>query len=240
MNTEERTMVIKDLTVKVIRKPIKRLNLAVYPPDGRVRISVPKEVDDETVRLAVISKYGWIKQKIKAIENRSRQSPKELINGKRQYYLGQEYLLKVDYCEEPLSVEIKNKRSLILHINEDTGIEQCKNLLIEWYRWKMKQILPGIVRKWEGKTDLQVQSYRIKRMKTIWGSCNAAHRRIWLNLELIKRPVICLEYVVVHEMVHFLEYYHNAQFMAHMDRFLPQWKTIKKELDRFPPATENW
>ena len=104
----------------------------------------------------------------------------------------------------------------------------------------MKRILPGIVRKWEIKSGLQVASFGIKRMKTKWGSCNPCHKRIWLNLELIKKSINCLEYIVVHEMVHFLERTHNDNFIAHMDRIMPQWRTFRDDLNRSPLAHENW
>ncbi len=84
---------------------------------------------------------------------------------------------------------------LVLNINKDAGLEEREKLLTDWYRKEMKRILPGIVRKWEIKSGLQVGSFGIKRMKTKWGSCNPAHKRIWINLELIKKPINCLEYI---------------------------------------------
>jgi len=240
VSTEERTIIVNELQVKVIRKKIKNLHLAVYPPDGWVRIAVPELIDDEAVRLAVISKFGWIKRKIKSFKDQPRQSARELISWESHYYLGRRYLLDIAYCKKRPSVEIKNKKTLVLHINENTGLEQRERLLIAWYRKEMKRVLPGIINKWEIKSDLQVKSYGIKRMKTKWGSCNPAHRRIWLNLELIKKPINCLEYTVVHEMVHFLERTHNNQFIAHMDRIMPQWRTFRDDLNRSFLTCENW
>lgn len=240
MNTDESTITVNELPVKIVRKKIKNLHLAVYPPDGWIRIPVPEIIDDEAVKLAVISKFGWIKRQIKSFENQPRQSARELITGESHYYLGRRYLLDIAYTEKRPFIEIKNRKTLVLSINEKTGLEQREKLLIVWYRKEMKRILPDIIRKWEIKSELQVHSCGIKRMKTKWGSCNPAHRRIWLNLELIKKPINCLEYIVVHEMVHFLERTHNEQFAAHMNRIMPQWQTFRNNLNRSPLAHENW
>lgn len=240
MSINESTITVNELPVKVIRKKIKNLHLAVYPPDGWVRIAVPEMIDDEAVRLAVISKFGWIKRQIKSFENQPRQSARELITGESHYYLGRRYLLDIAHAEKRPCIEIRNKKTLVMNINKGTGLEGREKLLIDWYRKEMKQILPGIIKKWEIKSELQVNFYGIKRMKTKWGSCNPIHKRIWLNLELIKKPIHCLEYVVVHEMVHFLERTHNDQFVSHMNRIMPQWRTFKDDLNRFPLTHENW
>lgn len=240
MSTNESTITVNELPVKVIRKKIKNLHLAVYPPDGWVRIAVPEIIDDEAVRLAVISKFGWIKRQIKSFEDQPRQSARELITGESHYYLGRRYLLDVAETEKRPFIEIRNKKTLVLNINRDTELEDREKLLTDWYRKEMKRILPGIVRKWEIKSGLQVNSFGIKRMKTKWGSCNPSHKRIWLNLELIKKPINCLEYIVVHEMVHFLERTHNDSFISHMDRIMPQWRTFRDDLNRSPLAHENW
>ena len=240
MITNESTITVNELPVKVIRKKIKNLHLAVYPPDGWVRIAVPEIINDEAVRLAVISKLGWIKRQIKSFEDQPRQSARELITGESHYYLGRRYLLDIAETEKRPFIEIRNKKTLVLNINRDTELEDREKLLMDWYRKEMKRILPGIVRKWEIKSGLQVDSFGIKRMKTKWGSCNPCHKRIWLNLELIKKPINCLEYIVVHEMVHFLERTHNDNFIAHMDRIMPKWRTFRDDFNRSPLAHENW
>lgn len=85
-----------------------------------------------------------------------------------------------------------------------------------------------------------VAEVRIKRMKTRWGSCNAEAGRIWMNLELIKKPVACLEYVLVHEMVHLHERHHNDRFRQWMDALMPTWRVHRDELNRAPLAHEEW
>ena len=233
-------MTVNELPVKVIRKKIKNLHLAVYPPNGWVRVAVPEMIDDEAVRLAIISKFGWIKRQIQSFQDQPRQSAREFITGESHYYLGRRYLLDTVHTEKRPFIEIRTKKTLVLNINKDTELEDREKLLTDWYRKEMKRILPGIVRKWEIKSGLQVNSFGIKRMKTKWGSCNPSYKRIWLNLELIKKPVNCLEYIVVHEMVHFLERTHNDKFISHMDRVMPQWRTFRDNLNRSPLAHENW
>ena len=227
----ETTMQVDDFSVKIMRKQVKHLHLKIHPPEGQVSITVPVMLDDESVRLAVIGRLDWIKQKIKRFVNQPKQSAKEFITGESHDYLGKSYLLKVSYTAHKPYVELKDNQ-LILRIKRQTNQELRERLLTEWYRQEMKKLVPGIIQKWETISGLKVGTYGIKRMKTRWGSCNPRHKRIWLNLELIKKPMHCLEYVVVHEIVHFLEPNHGHKFKAHMDRLMPQWREHKAELNR--------
>ena len=240
MSTSESIITVNELPVRVVRKRIKNIYFAVYPPNGSVRVSVPEFIDDEAVRLALLSKFDWIKRQIKSFEDQPRQSVSEFVSGESHYYLGCRYLLDVVYTSKCPFIEIRGRKTLALNINKATSLEGCRELLKGWYRKEMKRILPGVVRKWEIKTGLQVEFFGIKRMKTKWGSCNPLHRRIWLNLELIKKPINCLEYVVVHEMVHFLERTHNDNFLFYMNRIMPNWRTFRDQLRQFPLAHENW
>ena len=240
MNINEKIITVNGLSVKVVRKKIKNLHLAVYPPDGCIRIAVPEIIDDEAVRLAIISRYEWIKRQTKSFQDQARESKREFTTGESHFYLGRRYLLDIFYTSKSPYVELRNKKIMVLNINRKHGVETRKKLLSDWYRKEMKKILPPIIRKWEIKSGLKVYSYGIKRMKTKWGSCNPAHKRIWINLELIKKPISCIEYIVVHEMVHLLEPTHNENFISHMNRILPGWKNLRDELNRSPLAYENW
>ena len=104
----------------------------------------------------------------------------------------------------------------------------------------MRDMLPGLLAKWEERIGVQVAELRIKKMKTRWGTCTAHANRIWLNLELVKKPPSSLEYILVHEMVHLLERHHNHRFREHMDRLMPQWPLHREELNRAPLAHEDW
>jgi predicted metal-dependent hydrolase len=240
MNTKNHQIEIRGMPVSVVRKNIKNLHLAVYPPNGHVRIAVPIIIDDEAVRLAIISKLGWIRRQQKSLDEQPRQTARELITGESHYYFGKRYVLNIEHTDRSPHIKIRNKKIIDLFIQPDTSPEKKEEILSKWYREELKKVLPGIIRKWELKTNLQVASWGVKRMKTKWGSCNPNDNRIWLNLELIKKPIQCLEYIVVHEMVHFLEKSHNSQFVKYMDEFMPQWRGFRDDLNRLPLAHESW
>jgi len=240
MNTNEYVIDIDGLSVKVIRKAIKNLHLAVYPPNGSVRIAVPIIVKDESIRLAVVSKLAWIKRQQRAFQQQPRQNTRQIVTGESHYYLGKRYLLDVEHSLAPPKLEFKNNKILRLFANDDITVKEKQLFLHHWYKVQMKKIVPELIAKWERKTGLTVLHCGIRKMKTKWGSCNPVSKRIWLNLELIKKPMNCIEYIIVHEMVHFLERKHNDHFIAYMDKFIPQWRTFKDELNQAPLAYEHW
>ena len=211
---------VSDITVDVVRKDIKNLHLAVYPPEGRVRVAAPLLIDDEAVRLAVISKLAWIKRQQAHFQSQDRQSAREYINRESHYYWGDRYLLNVIYHDAPPEVVVRNAHTLDLFVREGSDTAQRERVLQEWYRQQLKAAIPPLIAKWEPRLDVHVAEWYVKRMKTKWGTCTAEARRIWLNLELVKKPPQCLEYIVVHEMVHLLERHHNDRFVAYMDKFL--------------------
>jgi len=240
MNTEKHQIHVSGLTVHVVRKPIKNLHLGVYPPDGRVRVAVPFAVSDDAIRLAVIGKLGWIKRQRKGFEGQARQSEREMVSGESHYFLGQRFRLRVTEHDGPAKVVLRNKTSLELYIRPGSAVAQREQVLQRWYRAQLKPLVPPLLEKWQPILGVHVDDWAIKKMKTKWGSCNANARRIWLNLELAKKPVRCLEYIVVHELVHLLERNHNDRFTALMDRFLPQWRLYRHELNHAPLAHETW
>ncbi len=240
MSTEHRAIEVSGIRVEVVRKPIKNLHLGVYPPEGRVRVAVPSRIDDEAVRLAIISKLGWIRRQQKVFAEQPRQSEREMVSGESHYFEGRRYLLSVVEGDGPIRVGIKGNSVLVMHIPPGTSREKRERVLNDWYRRRLKALVPDLVAKWQPVVDVQVADWGIKKMKTKWGSCNARDRRIWLNLELAKKPPHCLEYVLVHEMVHLLERHHSERFRTLMDQFMPQWRLYRDELNRAPLAHEEW
>ncbi len=233
-------VVINDIIIDVVRKDIKNLHLAVYPPLGRVRIAAPKKMDNDAIRLFVISKLPWIKKHKIKFKEQVRQLPREYVSGESHYFQGKRYLLNVIYAEGINRVSLRNKTYIDLFLDKDSSLEQRHQLMTEWYRNQMKvQMLP-IIRKWQKKIGLSADEYRIKQMKTKWGSCSINSKRIWLNLELIKKPQHCMEYIIVHELVHFLERRHNDRFIAYMDKFMPQWHIYRDELNCFALNHAHW
>lgn len=240
MTTEAHELVISGLRVSVVRKGIKNLHLGVYPPDGRVRVAVPLTVSDEAVRIAVISKLRWIRRQQAAFEGQARQSRREMLAGESHYYLGRRYRLAVSTTQGKSEVTIRNRNTLELRGSPNMTPEQRERVLAHWYRERLRALATPLIEKWQGILDVTVEEWGIKKMKTKWGSCNANARRIWLNLELVKKPPECLEYLIVHELTHLLVRHHDDRFHALMDKHLPRWQAIRKTLNAAPLAHEVW
>ena len=240
MTTKRHQIEVRGIPVEVVRKDIKNLHLGVYPPNGRVRVAVPLRLNDEAVRLAVISRLGWIRRQQNDFEQQERQSQREMVTGESHYVQGHRYRLDVIEHNGPASVCLPNNRTLELRVRPGTSRDKREAVLHKWYRKRLREQIPPLIDKWEPKIGVTVSDWGIKRMKTRWGSCNIEARRIWLNLELAKKPASCLEYILVHEMVHFLERHHNERFRELMDRLMPQWRLYRDELKRSPLSHENW
>ncbi len=240
MDTDRFIMEVQGLSVEVRRKPIKNLHLAVHPPDGRVRISAPEYMSDETIWLAIIDKLSWIRRQQRRFRNQARQSQREMVSGESHYYWGHRYLLQVIEEDAPPRVRVLNRRMLELRVRPGSDRARREAVLYAWYRVQIKEQIPPLIAKWEPIVGVSVAEWGIKRMKTRWGSCNIEARRIWLNLELVKKPPQCLEYVLVHEMVHLLERHHNERFRALMTQFMPNWRNYRDLLNAEPLAYEDW
>jgi hypothetical protein len=240
MSIERGHITVSGLRVEVVRKAIKNLHLGVYPPHGRVRVAAPLAVSDDAVRLAVIGKLGWIKRQRARFEAQPRQSEREMVSGESHYLWGRRYRLRVIQTPGTPRILLRNKTTLELHVPPEASVERRERVLQRWHRHQLKGLIPPLLEKWQPVLGVQVADWGIKKMKTKWGACNVAARRIWLNLELAKKPVQCLEYLVVHELVHLLERHHNDRFMAIMDKCLPQWRLHRQELNAAPLAHETW
>ena len=240
MSISRNTIEVSGIPVEVVRKPIKNMHLGVYPPEGRVRVAVPLHIDNEAVRLAVISKLGWIRRHQKTFADQPRQSQREMISGESHYFLGRRYRLRLLVHDGSARVTRTDSRTLTMHVRPGTGREKREQVLNDWYRRHLKALIPDLISRWQPIVGVQVADWGIKKMKTRWGSCNMQDRRVWLNLELAKKPPHCLEYVLVHEMVHLLERHHNDRFKALMDQFMPQWRLYRDELNQAPLAHEDW
>lgn len=228
-----------DIIAEVELKDIKNVHLSVYPPKGRVRIAAPRRMSLDTIRIYVISKLGWIKQQQQKFRSQQREAPREFLTKESHYYLGSRYMLKLTEQEAAPAISIKHK-TIEMRVRPGTDVEKRRMLMDEWYRARLKEMLPEMIAKWEKRMQVSVAEFAIRKMKTKWGTCNREARRIWLNLELAKKPLHCIEYIVVHEMVHLLERNHNDRFIAYMNRFLPEWKELKKELNRLPVSHRDW
>ncbi len=240
MSIETSRIHVGALSVEVVRKDIKNLHLGVYPPLGRVRVAAPLVVDDEAVRLAVIDKLGWIKRQKAKFAEQPRQTQREMVNGESHYFLGQRYRLRVHEHEAPARVAVRGIASLDLFVRPGASTEQREAVLLHWYREQLKALIPPLLETWQPILGVQASHWGIKKMKTKWGSCNPTARRLWFNLELAKKPMQCLEYIVVHELVHLLERRHSVRFAALMDELLPTWHHSRATLNGGMLAHEAW
>ncbi len=231
---------VRGTTVEIVHRDIKNLHVGVYPPSGRVRVAAPLRLDEDAVRLAVISRLGWIRRQQAGFQQQARQSQREFVTGESHYVEGRRYRLGVTEHDGPPTVRLLNNTTLALTVRPDTSRDKREAVLYRWYRHRLRSRLPALLAKWESRVGTRGTETRIKKMKTHWGTCNADARRIWLNLELAKKPVLCLEYILVHEMVHLIERNHTDRFRQLMDTLMPQWRVYRDELNQSPLAHEAW
>jgi len=238
-------IIIEDIRIEVVKKKIKNLRLSVHPPDGRVRIAAPYNLSDDAIHIFALSKIAWIKKHQAKCQLPDWQISNKYVTGECHFYNGQRYLLNVVYTSKKQRVELKANNQIDLYVGEGSSVEQRKKVMMEWYRSELKKKIPDLIVTWEKQMGVRVNSWGVKQMKTRWGTCNPSARRIWINLELAKKDHKCLEYVIVHEMVHLLERNHGRKFYEYMDLFLPDWRWIRSklnttelELDGVNPAFE--
>ena len=228
-----------NITIDVEKKDIKNIHLSVYPPNGKVRIAAPEYMELDTIRVFAINKLEWIKKQQATFKNQVRETPREYIEKESHYFQGERYLLNVIEHDAKPKV-LLNHNTIELYVRPNTSTEKRKSILDEWYRAEMKKIIPPLLKKWENKIGVKANDFGIKQMRTKWGSCNIISKRIWLNLELAKKPSICMEYILVHELVHLLERNHNDRFIRFMNEFMPKWRVHKDELNRLPFRHTDW
>jgi len=223
---------VSNLTIEAIRKDIKNIHLGVYPPNGRIRMAVPIKTKEEAIRLFVISKIPWIKKQQKFFAKQERQTPREYVTGETHYIFGKAYRLNVIKSNEPSKITLKRKTHIDLYVKKSSTILQRRKLFEKFYRKELENILSKSIKKWEKKIGVNTKEVRIRKMKTKWGTCNDKEKRIWLNLELAKKPFHCIDYVLVHELVHLKETKHNDKFIKLLESAYPKWQQHKEELNR--------
>ncbi|MBF4996657.1 M48 family metallopeptidase [Nocardia sp. BSTN01] len=238
-NTTSAHLVVRGIDIDVSYKNIKHLHIGVYPPLGRVRVAAPVRLDDDQVRLAVVQQLGWIKRQRDQLRAAERQSVREMVTGESHYVWGVRHRLKVVVRPGRTHFEVEG-HNLLLYTPADVTPERRRALLDRWYREQLRRCLSTLIPTWEKQLNLSVPKWSIRRMKTKWGSCNRATRHIWFNLELAKKHPGCLEYIVVHEMLHYLERGHGRRFVQLMDQHLPDWRARQAQLNSAPLAEEAW
>lgn len=227
------------IDIEVDQKDIKNIHLSVHPPNGRVRIAAPSRMDWDTIRVFAISKLQWIKKQQEILQQQEREPKREYVNRESHYFLGKRYLLKVHQVEAAPKVELDHKH-IHLYVRPSSPLEKRAKVMEQWHRAELKKMVPELIAKWEKRMGVKSNDFGIKKMRTKWGSCNTQAKRIWLNLELAKKPKDCLEYIIVHELVHLLERSHNQRFVKLMNEFMPKWQFHREELNRLPYGHVDW
>jgi len=239
MSTSASIIKLNDINVEVVHKNIKNVHLSVYPPNGHVRVSAPEGITLENLRIFVISKLNWIKkQKIKLL-SQERESIRDCINRESHYFNGKRYLLTVLEVDEPPKVTLSHSK-LVLQVRPGSSLKKKSQVLNEWYRKQLQDALPAIINKWEKVINVSVSKVSVRKMKTRWGSCTPENSHIRINLELAKKPLGCLEYIVVHEMIHIIEPTHNHKFVELIDKHMPKWRFYRDELNLLPVRHDDW
>lgn len=224
----------------VIRKEIKNLHLSILPPNGRVRITVPERMKDDTIRTLIALRLPWIKKQQAKFKGQARETIREYVSGESHYYFGKRYRLTLIEESDTARVELKGKNRLLLFVRPRSPVSKREEVLSNWYRNELQAIVEVLMQKWQAKLGVKTHHWSIKRMKTRWGTCNPKSKRILLNLELAKKPPSSIEYVVVHELIHLIEKNHNDRFVALMDKNLPKWQHTKDEINRFILSYDTW
>ena len=227
------------IPVDVVFKDIKNVHLSVHPPTGRVRISAPDRMKIDTVRLFAISKLGWIKRQQITLRGQERETPREYLDRESHYLWGKRYLLQVLEMDAAPGVELGHGK-MILRVRPGAMEDKRREIVAQFYRDQIRSMLPTFVDRWASVIGVTVDRFYVQHMKTKWGGCNPRARAIRLNSELAKKPKRCLEYIVVHEMVHLQVRHHNDRFTGLMDKFVPQWRHYREELNRWPLGHETW
>ncbi|MDR3087285.1 MAG: M48 family metallopeptidase [Azoarcus sp.] len=223
------TLDISGIPIDVRRKNIKNMHLYVKPPNGYVTVSAPLAMSDAVIERFVRTKASWIKKQVARFDNQPRQSEREYVSGETLYVWGKRYYLQTEYGNKNSLVLSGDKA--VLTVRKESTTEQRENTIREWYRELLKAEITRLLPKWEKLTGLKAASWQTKYMTTRWGTCSTKAGRIWLNLQLAKKPPVCLEYVILHELIHFAEKSHNDRFVSLMDKHMPMWREIKTTLN---------
>ncbi len=227
-------MNVNGIDIEVEHKPIKHMHLSVYPPDGRVHLSVPQAATDAQIRLFVLSKWVWLIEKREAATSHTLEAPREYVSGEAHYFKGELYRLRVDVVPgTPQRVCLEGDYIVV----QCRGRENAKGLLQHWYREQLEATLPSLVDRWCKRVEVEKPHWEVMPMTRSWGSCNKQTRHIMFNLELAKKPLGCIEYVVAHEVLHLVERTHSDRFYRLLDTYLPGWETLRQQLNEMPVSS---
>ncbi|MDZ4121358.1 MAG: SprT family zinc-dependent metalloprotease [Candidatus Cloacimonadaceae bacterium] len=224
-------IIVDQYTIDLEKKHIKNLHLTIYPATGRIRLSAPHHLDDDAIRLYIVSRLSWIKKHFARFEQTERLASRDYVTGEIHYLEGKRYLLNVITGARIHQIKLRGDTHIDLYEKAGTSPLHRHLMIQEWYRARLKVRIEPLIARWQKIIGVQINSWAVKQMKTKWGTCNISSKRIWFNLELARRTDDSLEYIIVHELMHLLQRHHNANFKALMDRFLPDWRARQERLN---------
>ena len=233
------TIELGDIRIHVTRKEVKNVHLSVHPPAGRVTLVAPMTTRLEVARAYAATKLAWIRKQRAQLAAQARETPRQYVTRESHSLWGKRYLLNVVRADARPSVSLDHQR-ITLSVRPGTNAQKRAEVMQEWQRGLLHEVVPPLIRKWEAKLRVKVAGYFLQRMRTKWGSCNHRARHIRLNTELVKKPKDLLEYVIVHEMVHLIAPTHSDEFVALLDKHYPAWREARAELNQLPLAADAW
>lgn len=240
MSTNQSLLQVGGVEALVLYKSVKNLHLNVLPPAGRVRVTAPHNMNDEAIRAFLATRIVWIKKMQAKFKGQERQTAREYVSGETHYYFGKKYRLEVSGSVTSPNIVLKGKTKMILNVKPKSNTIRREEIMQEWYRQELRMYLENAIDKWSKIVGVNVSAWGIRRMKTCWGTCNHKKKSIWFNLELVKKPGTCIEYVVLHEVLHLIEEKHSEKFTALLNKYMPKWKSEKEELNRLILSHEEW
>lgn len=240
MDIEARTITIGGMSIDLVRKSIENLHLAVYPPDGRIRVAAPWHVSEDAIRVAVATRVAWINRQRRKFLVQDRQSKREYVSGETHYFLGRGYRLQLNQDSGSFRIRIAGSNKIELHTPLGANRDDREQAILRWYRRELRKRALVDAQMWAARLGFETPRVGIKRMRTKWGTSNPEAQRIWLNLELAQKHPQCISYIVLHEIAHFKFRKHDEAFLGILDLLMPKWRAIKSDLNQFPLAFQEW
>ena len=220
---------ISGIDVQINKKNIKNMHLSVKPPLGNVVVSAPLLMSQKSIENFVRLNFGWIKKQQEKFANQPRMTARQYVSGETYYIWGKQYFLIFQNSNRNgFKLDGNN---IILEMRESSTVEQRERFVREQFRVMLTEQLNRLVPKWEKITDLYCDSVKTKYMLTRWGTCNSKAKRIWINLQMVEKPLECLEYIILHELTHLIVSNHGKDFIKNMDKYMPDWKDRKNLLN---------
>ena len=231
---------IEGITLDLVRKRIRYLNLTVYPPDGRVRVSAPLRVSERDIRDFVAARKEWIERQREKVRQMPVVPALRYETGEAHFFQGHAHRLEVIETDRSRgrAERYPAGRTIQLFAPAGAGKAVREKILLKWYRDELTRLIPPVLARWEAVAGVEAHTWGVKRMKTKWGTCNPRAKRSWISLDLVKKSPECLDYIMIHELTHLLERGHGPRFKTFMDRFMPGWRLRRTELRAHPVATQ--